>query len=113
MLGCGCEVDSLHHYLLCDVFWAFIRRDRGGGLGMATCLRTWDSALLLSSTLSDEDVVRLAAGLYGLYKTLNSIRFCSPCEGFCAPALLSLWTKREVEGTAAAKLLSYRGEENG
>jgi len=110
LLGCGCEVDSLHHYLLCDVFWAFIRRNRGGGLGMATCLRTWESALLLSSTLSDEDVVRLAAGLYGLYKTLNSIRFCSPCEGFCAPALLSQWTKRGVEGIAAAKSLSCRGD---
>ena len=107
LLGCGCGDDSLHHYLLCDVFWAFIRRARGGGLGVTNCIRSWDSALLLSSSLSEEDSVRLAAGLYGLYRTVNVMRFNTSNDELRSAALIQLWTKRGVEGTAAAQLLAY------
>ena len=105
LLGCGCGEDSLHHYLLCEVFWSFIRRRRGAGLGVTSGARTWDSALLLSSSLSDEDVVRLAAGIYGLYQTVNVLRFHKINEEARVPTLLSVWTTRGMEGSAAARLL--------
>ena len=75
VLGCGWEDDELGHYVCCSVYWAFLCKQRPQGLGIAAGLRGKDSAFLISSLLSEDDIVRLAVGLYALYRTVNHYRF--------------------------------------
>ena len=99
LLGCGYDEDRVDHYCCCNVYWSFLRRPRPQGLGIQS-ERSKDTALLLNKSLSDEDVLRLAIGLYALYRTVNAVRFSEPHE---APSdfhrLLRMFAKQAVNAS--------------
>ena len=106
VLGCGWVDDDLGHYVCCGLYWSFICRPRPGGLGVTAATRSKDSGLLLSSELGEQDVIRLAAGLYALYRTVNFYRFAGPTptpQG--VTKLLRAFSRRALENSASFKLL--------
>ena len=106
VLGCGWEDDGLDHYLCCGLYWDFVRRARPQGLGISYATRGKDAALLLASDLRDEDIVRMGAGLYALYRTVNHYRFSGQDPGEQSVAkLLKSFSRRALEQSAAFKLL--------
>ena len=52
-------------------------------------LATWDAQELwiLSKGLAKEDIIRLAVGLYALYRTVNTIRFAKPDSDAHCPSV--------------------------
>ena len=105
LLGCGYDEDRVDHYCCCNVYWSFLRRPRPQGLGIQS-ERGKDTALLLNKSLSDEDVLRLAIGLYAVYRTVNAVRFSEPHE---APSdfhrLLRMFAKQAVNASNGRQLL--------
>ena len=106
VLGCGWEDDELEHYVCCGVYWSFLSKPRPQGLGIAVALRGKDSAFLLSSLLNEDDTVRLAVGLYALYRTVNHYRFSGQVpttQGVVK--LLRSFCRRALEHHTSFKLL--------
>ncbi len=66
------------------------------------------AALLLSKELCEEDVVRMAAGLYALYRTVNYFRFsgADPMQMSVAK-LLKSFARRALEHSGSFKLLLF------
>ena len=108
LLNCGCDEDSVDHYIVCNSYWDFITSRRPRGLGIDGAARNRDTALLLSNALSDEDVVRLALGLYALYRTVNFIRFgCDAYMDVDTQKLLQLFAKHATHNSFTKQLLKY------
>ncbi len=108
LFKCGWKEDKLEHYICCSIYWQFVTAGRPTGLGVAACHRSREGALLLSPALVDSDVVRLAVGLYALYRTLNHLRFRQPqVDNICIVKLLLLFAKRGADGSKAAGLLRF------
>ena len=106
-LGCGWLDDCLGHYVCCRVYWQFLCKDRPGGLGIRGLKRSRDVAMMFSMDIGDEDIVRLAVGLYALFRTVNALRF--GVEGQLADplTLLRIFAKRAVESHAGAAFLRW------
>ena len=103
LLGCGWDADELDHYLCCSVYWRFVHQARPHGLGLSGVSRSRDAALLLDPTLTDADIIRLSAGLYALYRTVNFLRFSNiPAN---THKLLNFFARRGLEHHASFKLL--------
>jgi hypothetical protein len=100
---CHANEDSLEHYSLCNVFWAFACKPRPRGLGLSPTLRSRSSFFLLEEGMQVDDRVRMALGLYSLFRTV----ICCASDSSQNPEiLLRLWTKRAAEGSRAYALLS-------
>ena len=93
LLGCGWDDDSLFHYGCCGRYWEFIHAPCPRGLGVSTVKRSRDAAFLIASELDDSEVIRLAIGLYALYRTVNTVRFASDGQTFDTSVLLRLHAK--------------------
>ena len=109
VLGCGCGTDDLDHYVRCRIFWEFVLAPRPKGLGLQGSANISEHFLAVECGMSDEDKVRMALGIYGLYRAVQVLRIrCNPA--LSRPmVLLRLWTKRAADGTIAGKLLRYDG----
>ena len=70
-------------------------------------MRGRDTSLLLTSGLEEEDAVRLAIGLYALYRTVNSIRFAREGVQMDVDSLLRLFAKRAVDKHSSKALLQW------
>ena len=106
VLGCGWVDDDLGPYVCCGLYWSFVCRPRPGGLGVPAATRSKDSGLLLSSELGEQNVIRLAAGLCALYRTVNVYRFAGHTptpQG--VTKLLRAFSRRALENSASFKLL--------
>ena len=107
LMKCGYDDDNLMHYLRCSVFWKFVNADRPLGLGIKH-KRDIDIALLVSHRLNEEEVVRLAVGLYALYRTVNYLRFDVAARGEVdTMRLLQNFTKRAVDHSRVGNLFRY------
>ena len=73
VLQCGWDEDSVHHYGRCIIFWRFLAQPRPGGPGIPISYRSGESFLLLSS-MHIHDKVRVASGMYALYRTVQFLR---------------------------------------
>ena len=105
VLGCGFDEDRVDHYCCCNVYWDFLRRPRPQGMGIQSP-RAKDTAMLLSKHLSSDDVLRLAFGLYGLYRTVNTARFSDfPNMPTDFLRLLRMYTKQAMMQSRASQLL--------
>ena len=110
ILGCGWDEDSVHHYVCCGTYWSFVADVRPRGLGLPHVKRCKENALLISDDLAKEDVIRLAVGLYALYRTVNTIRFAkSDGDPHCPARLLKLFSQRATDHCGCQRLLSYGG----
>ena len=68
--------------------------------------REKDTALLLSRHLTEEDILRLAFGLYALYRAVNSVRFADASQvPTDFPRLLRMFAKEAVNQSNARHLL--------
>ena len=100
--------DDLNHYLCCSWYWQFVRKARPQGLGLEYVSRGKDAALLLDKTLNDDDAIRMAAGLYALYRTVNHLRFSNTHANFrFTMKLLGKFSRRALEHHASIKLLNF------
>ena len=110
LLGCGRDNDALGHYACCGVYWKFVHLPRPQGLGLAHVKRGRDAAFLMLADLSHDDVVRLAIGMYALYRTVNFLRFgASAGISHNVLTLLRLFAKRGAGNFATPKLLQFGG----
>ena len=107
LLGCGWDNDALGHYTCCRHYWEFVQAPRPQGLGIITACRSRDFALLVSPKLNNDDAVRLAIGLYALYRTVNHIRF-SRTDGvqLNTQKLLRGFARRAVDNHPAKRYLA-------
>ena len=105
LLGCGWPDDGLGHYVCCSVYWQFLCKDRPRGLGIRGLRRTKENAMLLCCGLDDEDVVRLAVGLYALHRTVNALRFGADGALKDPTILLRMFAKHAVDFSTGSKLL--------
>ncbi len=106
VLGCGWEDDGLGHYLCCGFYWQFVRKPRPSGLGLAHLPRSRDSALLVAPELGQDDAIRMAAGIYALYRTVNHIRFSdTQFDGPGSLKLMKSFSRRGLENNRAFQLL--------
>ena len=71
--------------------------------------RSLESALLLADNASDEDIVALALGLYGLYRVVSVVRYGSVAADTDWTTLLRLWAKNGANGTGAAGIFATTG----
>ncbi len=106
LLGCGYPVDGVEHYVCCKVYWDFIVRRRPSGLGLRLD-RGRDVAMLVAPTLCEEDVARLAIGLYSLHRTVNAIRFACDRSDVNPMVLLRMFAKRAVDNHSCKRLLRW------
>ena len=107
VLGCGWDEDSLYHYSRCKVYWHFLAMPRKGGLGIPLCNRSAEAFLLLAP-LGWEDQIRLAFGMYALYRAVQHLRHCPEASGPSASqaiALLKAFLPKAALGSNCAKLL--------
>ena len=89
-------------------FFFFVRKARPQGLGLEYVPRGKDAALLLDKTLNDDDAIRMAAGLYALYRTVNHLRFSNTPANFrFTMKLLGKFSRRALEHHASVKLLNF------
>ena len=95
ILGCGWPDDSIMHYCCCSVYWRFLCAPFPIGLGV-NLNRSRDAALMMTTSLTDADYVRLATGLYALFRTVNTMRFSSDALQNPA-ALLRIYAKRGMD----------------
>jgi hypothetical protein len=106
LLGCGWDDDALGHYICCNVFWHYARMPRPHGLGLTHVQRGREAAMLVSPSLAEDDVVRMAIGLYALYRTVNYLRFAAPADRPPdVQALLRLFGKKGVQNHPAQRFL--------
>ncbi|CAE8598073.1 unnamed protein product [Polarella glacialis] len=108
LLGCESAEDSVDHYACCSVFWKFACAPRPVGLGLQTELRSKSTFLLVRSGLREEDSVRIALGMYALYRVVNICRHhnSTNCR-FNFNTLLRLWSKRGADHSKAKRLLNF------
>ena len=104
MLKCGWDEDSVQHYSCCRVYWHFVSMRRPAGLGVLLEKRSRETFFMLSSDLTEEDVVRLALGMYALHRSVSHGRTNAGVE-FHTHTLLRVWTRRTAEGSPAQHLL--------
>ena len=88
ILACAFE-RALHLQLL--------HKDRPRCLGLSKARRCKDFALPLSLANGDDDIVRLAIGLYALYRTINTIRFGGESQPKDPSVLLRIFSKQAVD----------------
>ena len=70
--------------------------------------RSKETALLMSDTLGEPDVIRMAAGLYALYRVVNYARFCNTTvDQQSVFKLLGSFSKRALEGSQSRHLLNF------
>ena len=62
----------------------------------------------MSPTVEGEDVIRLAVGLYAVYRTVNTIRFSQDSTSRNASALLRMFAKRAVENHPCRRIFAYQ-----
>ena len=103
-LLCGNGQDSLEHYSYCSIFWGFCCSSRPRGLGLHPRARSRETFFLIQDGMTVEDKVRMAIGLYALFRT---VAFASKsglvdCDW---NTLLRIWSKRAAEATNASRLL--------
>ena len=108
LLGCGWPDDDLRHYVCCSCYWEFLCKQRPRGLGISGLKGCKEVALGLSKEIEDDDVVRLAIGLYALFRTVNTLRF-SPAAPHCTDptVLLRMFAKRALDSHPSRKLLCW------
>ena len=104
VLGCGCGDDDVKHYTRCAVFWEFASKSRPSGLGITTCTRSAEASLLVAEGMSEEDKVRMALGLYALYRVVQIRRHNTGIVYQTMP-LLKIWTRRAADSSGARALL--------
>ena len=80
LLGCGWDDDALSHYGCCNLYWKFVATARPQGLGLNGVKRGRDATFLISPMLQEDDIVRMAIGLYALYRTINFLRFAAAAD---------------------------------
>ena len=97
LLGCGWDDDALGHYACCGVYWQFVHLPRPR-----------DAAFFIIPDLSHDDVVRLAIGMYALYRTVNFLRFGAAAgHSDSILTLLRLFAKRGASTSSTQKLLQF------
>jgi hypothetical protein len=106
VLGCGWEEDSIEHYSCCSVFWGFVHLQRPEGLGVPSTFRSREALFLLTPGLTEQDKVRLALGLHGLYNLVNRLRWHPDHSSFNHRAALKLLVRRAAERSRAYILLA-------
>ena len=80
------------------------RRPRG--LGIRTqMLHKPSMMLLIADSLTSDDKVRIACGLYALYRTTNGLRRSTGLVNGDSLRLLRLWSKNGAAGSKAMSLL--------
>ena len=104
LLGCESGDDSIEHYSVCPAVWGHLQRDRPVGLGVKMPPAML-SFFLLDPGTSEEDVVRLALLIYGVYRTTNYLRFETAATRLSTQKLPSRWVKRGAEKSRARRLL--------
>ena len=103
VLGCGWDEDSVQHYGRCKIYWEFVSTTRKGGLGIPLSNRSAEAFLLLSR-LDPEDQIRLALGMYALYRTVNLLRH-HPQSELNPVDLMTRFLRRAAAGSKAVRLL--------
>ena len=106
VLGCGYEQDMVEHYGRCRVYWEFLSQPLGTGLGLPVALRSGETFLWLSEN-SDEDKVRLALGMYALYRTVQTLRHAEGNAQLDCKKLMKIWIKKAAQRSKASALLQY------
>ena len=103
LLGCGWEEDSLEHYATCSIYWDFMSQRRPYGMGLPIAWRKRDRFSIVEKGLDEEDIVRLALGIYALHRAVSS---CSNngTTSFVKSSL-RLWTRVAADNSRAKKLL--------
>ena len=104
VLGCGWDKDAVEHYGRCKVFWEFLALPRSGGLGIPIQWRSADSFLLLSD-MAEENKVRIAVGMYALYRTVQSLRHNNDDGTVDIKALMRIWVRKAAHRSKAVTLL--------
>ena len=103
VLKCGWDEDSVYHYGRCEVFWRFLAQPRRGGLGIPFACRSGEAFLLLMD-LCDEDKVRVALGMYALYRTVQYYRH-NPTTNAQPISLLRAYLCKAHGGSKSSHLL--------
>lgn len=107
LLCCGTGEDSVDHYSCCSVFWQFAHLARPRGLGLRPDLRGKDVFLLIREGLTDIEKVRIALGIYAVYRTVNHMRHADNPGQHDFTAMLSLFAKRGADGSKAKQSLRF------
>ena len=72
---------------------------------MAAVKRSREAVMLLARGLTDDDVVRMAVGLYALFRTVNALRFGAARQSKDPSVLLRMFSKRAVDYSPGGKLI--------
>jgi hypothetical protein len=107
VLGCESGEDSVDHYALCPVFWAFACDPRPGGLGLREGLKSREAFLLVKEGLADADCVRIAVGAYALHRVVQYCRHQRQqhSSNLNYKQMFHIWVRRGSEGSRASRLL--------
>ena len=92
-LNCGQanSIDDLGHYCICPVFWNFLGRSIPSGMGFSLSLKSKFSFLLVADAQGEQDKVRMALALYGLFRCVNHLRHephAQACDVYAAIAAI-------------------------
>ncbi len=80
---------------------------RPRGLGLRPDLRGKDVFLLIREGLTDIEKVRIALGIYAVYRTVNHMRHADNPGQHDFTAMLSLFAKRGADGSKAKQSLRF------
>ena len=105
MLGCGYEEDSVYRFGRCSVFLRFVSTSRPRGLGIDPSLRSAEAFLFLLD-MPDSDKLRLACGMYAVYRAVQSCRHSACPEALDVQQLMRIWARRAVEDCVPRRLLA-------
>ena len=78
---------------------------RASGLGISSHLRSAETFLLLSD-ISEEDKIRVALGMYALYRTVQTLRHADLDQVLDHNRLMKMWTRKAAIGSKAVILLA-------
>ena len=106
LFGCKYGEDSVEHYSCCEVFWKCACAPRPTGLGIRQDLRSKLGFLLLHPEMTEHERIRLAIGVYAMFRLVNHTRHNEADASFQYLRYFSIMCKRGAEGSQASKLLS-------
>ena len=105
VLRCGFDKDMVEHYGRCSMYWSFVSKPRTSGLGIDRALRSAEAFLSIANGMHEHDKIRMAIGMYALYRTVQTLRHTPPDIRLDPHSLMKLWVHRAAQRSKAATLL--------
>ena len=102
--GCRHGCDDAPHYLVCDTLWDFLAAPRPLGAGLSPAVgQRRETTLLTADRLSENEVARIIAGVYGFYRLLISVS-TGKADNLAKPRVSILLTAKQALSRAGRRL---------